>query len=88
MLCGAADEREGNVRRLICAGERTNEMAVPAQETLCHIRKIVDDTRSNVLGNIRVHLIRRFMGASFLSFIFNVVRQATFFHGVLYHSSR
>lgn len=45
MLCGATDEREGNVRRLICAGERTNEMAVPAQETLCYIRKIVDDTR-------------------------------------------
>lgn len=88
MLCGAADEREGSVRRFICAGERTNKMAVPAQETLSRIRKIVEDTRSNVLGNLRVHLIRRFMGASFLSFIFNVVRQATFFHGVFYHSSR
>lgn len=86
MLCGAADEREGSVRRFICAGERTNKMAVLAQETLSRIRKIVEDTRSNVLGN--VHLIRRFMGASFLSFIFNVVRQATFFHGVFYHSSR
>lgn len=66
MLCGAADEREGSVRRFICAGERTNKMAVPTQETLSRIRKIVEDTRSNVLGNLRVHLIRRFMGASFL----------------------